>query len=86
LKIWHAIRYTNKEPEIIMNKAKLVKCPPLTPDDILTLRGKPVAKRVEPAADLSKQEEWIYISARTGTEEHYFFRDECLVGWAKQPV
>ena len=70
-----------------MNMTK-PSCPPLTPDDILTLRGKPMVKWIEPAKDLRlpmerRAQKWIYASLHTNTEEHYLFKDGYLAGWKK---
>ncbi|MBI5359624.1 MAG: hypothetical protein HZA48_03480 [Planctomycetes bacterium] len=64
--------------------AKTDTCPPLTPDDIYVLRGKPAAKNVVPAdSNTRSREEWIYYHNDAKTQEHYVFRDGRLVGWTK---
>jgi len=70
-----------------MNMTK-PSCPPLTPDDILTLRGKPLGKWVGPTKDSNlrierRTQKWIYVSLHTNIEEHYFFKNGYLTGWQK---
>jgi hypothetical protein len=67
----------------------LTKCLPLTQEDILILRGKPVAKRIESSQSQSKQlEQWIYYTPiiRAGLsgdtkEECFIFKNGKLVGY-----
>jgi hypothetical protein len=54
--------------------------PPLTPDDILTLRGQPVAKRIKPNNG-SSSEEWIYYNMNTNSKECYRFKNGKLAGY-----
>jgi hypothetical protein len=61
----------------------LSKCPPLTPDDILILRGKPMAKKIEYNNSL---EEWIYYNKRTNTCESYIFKNGQVVNWNTEKV
>ena len=64
--------------------AKTIEYPPLTPDDIYVLRGKPASKNVLPAGSRTQaREEWIYYHTDAKTQEHYVFRDGRLVGWTK---
>ncbi|MBI4833348.1 MAG: hypothetical protein HY811_00810 [Planctomycetes bacterium] len=76
------------------NKSGLA-CPPLSTDDLVVLRGKPMAKIIQPinnhphpAKDSfpSTTEEWVYISIRDNSNEHYFFENQQLVGWKKTAV
>jgi hypothetical protein len=65
-----------------MNSIKST-CPPLTPGDILTLRGQPVTKLVNPnnrknALDL---EEWVYYNMPDKTKECYRFNNGILVNY-----
>lgn len=66
----------------------LTNCPPLTPDDIFTLRGNPMAKRIDPLKKsfTPAMEEWIYYNTKTKTKEHYSFKDGCLIGWVKEAI
>jgi len=68
-----------------MNNTKLT-CPPLTPSDVLTLRGNPMAKRIELLKNSFNpaMEEWIYYHSHTNTKESYKFKDGFLVGWSKE--
>lgn len=59
----------------------LNNCPPLTPEDILTLRGQPLAKMVTPSKHIS-QEEWIYYNPQENNKESYVFNNGKLV-WYK---
>jgi len=61
----------------------LSKCPPLTPDDILTLRGNPVSKRIEAKRNSSatKIEEWIYYNESAKIKESYSFKDGRLISY-----
>ncbi|MBI4833973.1 MAG: hypothetical protein HY811_04030 [Planctomycetes bacterium] len=70
-----------------MNNTKLCKIPPLTPDDIQTLRGKPAVKLTYPkkVSNMPPKQEWIYISPIAG-EERYFFNNGCLVGWRRDKI
>ncbi|MBI5309190.1 MAG: hypothetical protein HZB37_12895 [Planctomycetes bacterium] len=52
------------------------RCPPLSENDVLNLRGQPACK-----SKLLKDEEWVYYSLPNYTEEHYFFRNGRLVRW-----
>ncbi|MBI4835193.1 MAG: hypothetical protein HY811_10335 [Planctomycetes bacterium] len=66
-------------------------CPPLTTDDIFTLRGKPMVKCIEPAKNLNlpverRNQKWVYVSLHTNNEEHYFFKDGYLVGWKRMSL
>lgn len=65
-----------------MNNLKST-CPPLTPDNILALKGKPVAKMINPnnrknALDF---EEWIYYNVPDKTKECYRFKNGRLVNY-----
>ena len=66
------------------------KYPPLTPDDILTLRGQPVAKRND--SFRKPIEEWIYYhdnyqnNRHAFVQESYLFRDGRLVSWTEKYV
>jgi len=61
-------------------------CPPLTPDDILVLRGQPVTKRIEPSRNtpVPMLEEWIYYQKYTNTKEYYVFKNGRLIGWEQK--
>ncbi|MBI4833315.1 MAG: hypothetical protein HY811_00645 [Planctomycetes bacterium] len=70
-----------------MNKTTLNKMLPLTTDDIMALRGKPVAKWLKPKKDSEPvSEEWIYLFPQTNSKEHYLFKNGCLVNWKKTAV
>lgn len=62
--------------------------PPLTPDDILTLRGDPVAKRIEPLKNSFNPaiEEWIYYRVNTNSKEHYVFKNGRLIEWSQKVI
>ncbi|MBI5360580.1 MAG: hypothetical protein HZA48_08370 [Planctomycetes bacterium] len=67
------------------NIAKTAEYPPLTPDDIYVLRGKPAAKNVVSAGSTMRgREEWIYYHTDAKTQEHYVFHDGWLVSWTKK--
>jgi len=51
--------------------------PQLTPNDIIILRGQPLAKRNE--SSRKPVEEWMYYNAKTKTKELYVFKNETLV-------
>ncbi|MBI4834173.1 MAG: hypothetical protein HY811_05080 [Planctomycetes bacterium] len=70
-----------------MSKTTLA-CPPLTTDDILALRGKPLSKWVEPTKDSKlpierREQKWVYVSLHTNNEDHYFFKNGYLIGWER---
>ncbi|MBI4833524.1 MAG: hypothetical protein HY811_01720 [Planctomycetes bacterium] len=72
-----------------MTKNDPMICPPLTTADILTVRGKPALKRIEPVKsrrELQKNEEWVYFFIYNNTKEYYFFEKGRLVGWKKAPI
>jgi hypothetical protein len=52
-------------------------CPPLTTNDILTLRGQPMSKRNESLRN--PIEEWIYYNPRRNNKESYVFKKEKLI-------
>lgn len=57
--------------------------PPLTSDDILTLYGQPVTKRIDsvnnsPAIQI---EEWIYYNNRANVKESYVFKNGKLTNY-----
>lgn len=60
-------------------------CPPLTPDDILTLRGEPISKIIIPdhRLDSADLEKWIYHT-HTNTKESYLFKNGYLIGYKKE--
>lgn len=61
--------------------------PPLTLDNILTLRGQPVTKMIETPYNASKEiEEWTYYNIRTKTKESYVFKSGYLIGYKKEIV
>lgn len=65
-----------------MNHSIMTKCPPFRPEDILSVRGKPAAKKVEHRNNPSRPlEEWAYFSANT--KECFFFINNRLVGWSE---
>lgn len=68
-----------------MNKESKVSCPPFTTEDVLCVRGKPMAKEVRTInnRNSAKQEEWIYSHVNGNTKEKYIFTDGYLVGWQK---
>lgn len=59
----------------------LTNYPPLTSDDILALKGQPMAKKVKPNNGLT-QEEWIYYRASINSKEHYIFKNGRLIEWS----
>jgi hypothetical protein len=63
-----------------MNIAKL-NCPPLTPDDILAIRGEPMAKQVEHdrVSSIPQSEEWSYYNTAQNIKEFYMFKNGHLV-------
>jgi len=60
----------------------------LTTDDIITLRGKPVAKKVEELknSSLFSSEEWIYYHLNTKEKERFVFKNGCLANWIKNSI
>jgi len=73
-----------------MNKTASA-CPPLTPSDIVTLRGKPMVKLIKPTHNRNwrpeqQEQEWVYPSVDSTNEEHYFFKDGYLVSWYKARI
>jgi hypothetical protein len=60
---------------------------PLTTDDIITLRGKPVAKKIKELKNfaLLSLEEWIYYNLNTKEQEYFLFKNGCLMNWQKKP-
>jgi hypothetical protein len=72
-----------------MGKSKMSTCPPLTTSDILTIRGKPALKRIEPSpkrGGSENEEEWVYFTMYNNTKEYYFFQKGQLVGWKKASI
>jgi hypothetical protein len=64
-----------------MNTAKL-SYPPLTPDDIITLKGQPITKKISPNRAVSATlEEWIYYNMINQTKERYIFKNNKLVNY-----
>jgi len=63
-------------------------CPPLTPDNILTLRGQPATKLVSPnkCKDSIDTEEWIYYNELSKTKELYCFKNERLIGYKANEI
>lgn len=57
--------------------------PPLTQRDIRTLKGDPIAKRVNYAKNNSELpvEEWTYYNIRTNNKESYVFKNGKLAGY-----
>ncbi|MBI5359861.1 MAG: hypothetical protein HZA48_04675 [Planctomycetes bacterium] len=68
-----------------MNKDLKICCPPFTTEDILCVRGKPMAKEVRTASNRNsaRHEEWIYSHVSGNMKERYIFTDGYLVGWQK---
>jgi len=64
----------------------LTTCPPLTPEDILVLRGQPVTKKIAPAnnSGIMEEEEWGYYNKGTVAKEYYLFNDGLLIGYKKE--
>jgi len=54
--------------------------PPLTPNDILTLRGKPKAKSIKPNNG-SSEEKWIYYNISKKNKESFIFKNGRLIGY-----
>jgi hypothetical protein len=67
-------------------KTNLSNYPLLTPDDILILRGKPVAKRIEQTGKnpLSLSEEWVYYHINSNTAELFTFKDGQLITYEEE--
>jgi len=63
------------------------KSPPLTIDDIVTLRGKPVAKRIKELKNsaLLALEQWICYNLKTKEQEYFLFKNGSLMNWQKKP-
>lgn len=63
-----------------MNNTKS-NCPPLTQDEIIALRGQPVAKIIEPGRNDStvNLEEWTYFNIQTNNKESYVFKNGKLI-------
>jgi len=61
---------------------------PLTVDDIIHLRGEPVAKKINPSNNdvMRSLEEWIYYNVNVGEQECFSFKDGCLINWIKKPI
>ncbi|MBI4833936.1 MAG: hypothetical protein HY811_03840 [Planctomycetes bacterium] len=66
-----------------------LSCPPLTPSDILTVKGKPSLKVIKPYKKQNvlveqAEQEWIYVILNPmKSKEHYFFKGGYLVNWKK---
>lgn len=61
----------------------IIKYTPLTAEDILALRGNPLAKKIEALKDSLNQtkEEWTYYNAWTDSMESYVFKDGELIAY-----
>ena len=59
-----------------MSLAKL-NYPPLSPEDILSMRGQPLSKRNE--FSRKTVEEWIYYNAKEKIKEIYLFKNRKLI-------
>ena len=60
-------------------------CPPFSPEEILSLRGQPVAKKIEQNRKAAAPvEEWVYLSGNSHRKECYFFINNHLVGWSEE--
>jgi hypothetical protein len=70
-----------------MNNTKTAY-PPFTKDDILTLRGQPMAKIVVPGKTSfpPQSEEWSYYNALQNIKEHYVFKNGRFVGYKTDVV
>jgi len=68
-----------------MNTAKLTY-PPLAKDDILTLKGLPVAKKIVIGKNLSTTEEWVYYNMKARIKEYYIFQNERFINYRKNNV
>lgn len=66
-------------------KSQCNNYPPITPDDILTIRGDPVSKMIIPnhRLDSVSLEKWIYYTYKN-TKEFYLFKNGYLVGYEKE--
>lgn len=58
-------------------------CPPLTPDDVITLLGKPMLKMSEPSTNsfYADAEEWIYYNVKENIKEIYSFKNNKLTDY-----
>lgn len=62
-----------------MNNTKPI-CPPLSPNDILNIRGQPVTKKIKSIRNSPLElEEWGYYNNRENTKELYMFKNGRLV-------
>jgi len=63
-------------------------CPPLTSDNILTLKGQPVTKMINPnqRKNVLAIEEWIYYNVSDREQECFSFKDGTLINWTKKPI
>jgi hypothetical protein len=60
-------------------------CPPLTTDNILSLKGQPVSKKISPNQAISSiLEEWNYYNGFNKTKECYLFENGRLVVYKKE--
>lgn len=66
-----------------MSSVKL-NYPPLTPDDILSLRGQPLSKRNKFSRKIV--EEWIYYNAKDKIKEIYLFKNSKLMNYKTKEV
>jgi hypothetical protein len=57
----------------------VTKCLPLTQEDVFVLRGKPMAKKLNPLQGSIPryEEEWIYY--KNTKEERFIFKNEKLI-------
>lgn len=58
-------------------------CPPLTPNDVIILRGEPMAKKIESVHNSHNEEieEWTYYNTQTNIKEFYVFKDGQLIDY-----
>lgn len=63
-------------------------CPPLTPGDILALKGNPLAKKIELLKNSFSQtlEEWVYYNIVDRTKESYRFKNGKLINYNIEEV
>jgi len=70
-----------------MSKTKALFLP-LTADDVMHLRGEPVAKKINPPNNkaIRSFEEWIYYNVNAKEQECFAFKDGTLINWTKKPI
>jgi len=58
----------------------------LSQDNILTLRGQPMVKKIDTVynSPLAEIEEWTYYNMKANTKESYCFRNGNLIKYKKE--